>query len=74
MKYTPRLEAILQELNLSIQSFRMIYCSIQASCSTTRFGALAEVVAEEDTELVAEVVALKVVGAFYIRPLTGSLV
>ena len=28
MKYTPRLKAILKELNLSIPSFKMIYCLI----------------------------------------------
>ena len=27
MKYTPRLEVILKELNLSIPSFRIIYCA-----------------------------------------------
>ena len=31
MKYTPRLELILTELNLSIQSFRMIYCLVKNS-------------------------------------------
>ena len=28
MKYTPCLEVILKELNLSIPSFRMIYCTV----------------------------------------------
>ena len=31
MKYTPGLEVILKELNLSIPSFRMIYCTVLAA-------------------------------------------
>ena len=34
MKYTPRLEVILKELNLSIPYFRMIYCTILYTFST----------------------------------------
>ena len=34
MKYTPRLEVILKELNLSIPSFRIIYCTQLVSLCT----------------------------------------
>ena len=35
MKYTPRLEVILKEVNLNIPSFRMIYCETYVFSSSS---------------------------------------